>query len=160
MEDAVHLLKLSRPWWELVLRAASVYAMLFALVRLFGKREIGKFTPFDFIFLLIIGAAVSRAIVGGDRSLTAAAIVVVTLAALNYVVGYISLRWQLADRFIEGRPVILVKDGKVKYETLRREGITKNDLLAALRKHGCDRPSDAARVVLETAGSITVKKRE
>ena len=66
------MFELTRPWWEIIARAAIIYVGLFLVLRLFGKRQLGEFTPFDLIFLLLVSDSVSRALVGGDRSLSAA----------------------------------------------------------------------------------------
>jgi uncharacterized membrane protein YcaP (DUF421 family) len=153
------MFELTRPWWEIIARAAIIYGGLFLVLRLFGKRQLGEFTPFDFIFLLLLSDSVSRALVGGDRSLIAAFLALVTLMALNLAMTYVTTRFHLAERLLEGRPQFLVREGKVDYAALRREGISKNDLLAALRKNGCESPNEADWVVLETTGTMTVKKR-
>jgi uncharacterized membrane protein YcaP (DUF421 family) len=153
------MFELTRPWWEIIARAAIIYVGLFLVLRLFGKRQLGEFTPFDLIFLLLVSDSVSRALVGGDRSLSAAFLALVTLMALNLAMTYVTTRFHLAERLLEGRPQFLVRDGKVDYDALRREGVSKNDLLAALRKNGCESPGEADWVVLETAGTMTVKRR-
>ena len=154
------MFSLTVPWWEIALRAAIVYAGLFLLIRITGKREVGELTPFDLVFLLVIAEQVSPALTGGDESLTAAGVGLVTLMALNLAATYLTARVRLAERVMEGRPRFLVRAGKVDYETMRREAISKNELLTALRENGCFRPSEAAWAVLETDGSISVKPRE
>ena len=57
------------PWWEFVVRAATVYVVLLVMVRLTGKRTIGQFTPFDLVVVLLLSEAVSGAINAQDKSL-------------------------------------------------------------------------------------------
>ena len=146
--------------WELVARAAVIYAALFAVIRLTGKREVGEMAPFDLVFLLVIAEQVSPALTGGDESVVAAAIGLVVLVAFNTGVTYLTQRSKRANRILEGQPRFLIKDGKVEYEALRSEGVSHNDLLAALRENGCMKPSQAEWAVLETNGSISVLKKE
>lgn len=145
------------PWWEIVARAAFIYLALFALIRMTGKREVGELTPFDLVFLLVISEQVSPALTGGDQSLVAAIVGLVALLGLNLAVTYLTAHIPRTERVLEGRPRLLIRRGKVDYETLRREAVSKNELLAALREKGCMRPSQAEWAVLETNGRISVK---
>ena len=147
------------PWWEIALRAAIVYAALFLLIRITGKREVGELTPFDLVFLLVIAEQVSPALTGGDESLAAAGVGLAVLMGLNLGATYLTARIPRAERVLEGRPRFLLRCGKVDYATMHSEAVSRNELLAALRENGCFRPSQAEWAVLETNGSISVKPR-
>jgi uncharacterized membrane protein YcaP (DUF421 family) len=153
------MFSLSVPWWEIVLRAALIYVVLFALIRIAGKREVGELSPFDLVFLLVIAEQASQALSGGDKSILGAGIGLVTMFTLNLAVTYLTARIPRAERVLEGKPRFLVAGGKVDYETMRREAVSKNELLAALRDKGCLRPSQADWAVLETDGTISVRPR-
>lgn len=149
---------LTVPWWDIILRAAIIYAGLFALIRVAGKREVGELSPFDLVFLLLISEMVSPSLTNGDNSLAAAFIGLGTLLALNTLVTFLTSRFLRIERVLEGRPEFLLRNGKVDYRALRKEGLSNNDLMAALRENGCMRPSEAEWAVLETSGRISVKK--
>jgi uncharacterized membrane protein YcaP (DUF421 family) len=148
------------PLWEPVLRGALIYAALLILLRLTGKRQVGQFTPFDLVLLLLVSEAVSNALSGGDDSVTGGLIVVATMLLLNLAVGWMTTRSPVVERRLEGRPQFLIKNGRVDYAVLRRESLSKNDLLAAIRQEGCFRPREVEYAVLETSGRISVRKRE
>lgn len=154
------MFSISVPVWELVVRAAIVYVALFGVIRLTGKREVGELSPFDLVFLLLISEQVSPALTGGDESVVAAMIGLFVLTALNALVTHLTARFPPAERVLEGRPRFLIRRGRVDYRMLRREAVSKNELLAALRENGCFRPSQAEWAVLETDGVISVKPRE
>jgi len=147
------------PWWEIALRAACLYAVLFALIRITGKRQIGQFTPFDLILLMLLSEQASPALSGGDQSMLGALIGIAVLIGLNITVTVATSRSQRVERVVEGRPQFLIRDGRVDYAMLRRESVSKNDLMAAVRDGGCLRPSEVDWAVLETSGTITVRKR-
>lgn len=153
------MFSISVSWWELAARAALIYVVLFALIRITGKREVGEMTPFDLVFLLLISEQVSPALTGGDQSVAAALIGLGVLMSLNLGVTYVAAHMVRAERVLEGRPRMLIRKGKVDYPTMRREAVSKNDLLAALRENGCFRPSQAEWAVLETNGAISVRPR-
>jgi uncharacterized membrane protein YcaP (DUF421 family) len=153
------MFSLTVSWWEIVVRAAIIYVALFALIRITGKREVGEMTPFDLVFLLVIAEQVSPALTGGDDSVAAALIGLVVLLLLNSGVTMLTTRWRRAERLLESKPRLLVRNGKVDYAVLRREGISKNELLAAIRQQGAWRPQQVDWAVIETSGSISMRIR-
>lgn len=153
------LFHLSAPWWHFVLRASVIYALVMVLVRVSGKRAVGQFTPFDLILLILIGNAVQNGINGGDNSLTGAAIMAVTLIALNYLVAWLTSRNRRVERLVEGEPVVLARDGKVFEHVLRRELVSSEDFAEALRSNQIEDIGEVHLALLETNGHITVLAR-
>ena len=154
------LFQLSAPWWHFVLRACVVYVLVMVLVRVSGKRAVGQLTPFDLVLLILIGNAVQNGINGGDNSLTGAAIMATTLIALNYVVAWQTSRNRMVERWVEGEPVVLARDGKVFKHVLRRELVSHDDFAEALRMNNIDDVGDVRLALLETNGRISVIPRE
>ncbi len=154
------LFQLSAPWWVFVLRACVVYGMVMVLVRVSGKRAVGQFTPFDLVLLILIGNAVQNGINGGDNSLTGAAIMASTLIALNYLVAWQTSRNRRVERWVEGEPVVLARDGRVFKHVLRRELVSHDDFAEALRMNNIDDAGDGRLALLETNGRISVIPRE
>ena len=153
------LFELSAPWWVFVLRATAIYALVMVLVRVSGKRAVGQFTPFDLVLLILIGNAVQNGINGGDNSLTGAAIMATTLIALNYAVAYVTSRNRKVEKFVEGVPVLLARDGQLFEAVLRRELVSREDFREALRMNGVDDVAEVELALLETNGSISVVKK-
>ena len=157
MED---LFQLSAPWWHFVLRACAIYVLVMVLVRVSGKRAVGQFTPFDLVLLILIGNAVQNGINGGDNSLTGAAIMATTLIALNYAVAFVTSRSRKVEKFVEGEPVVLARDGKLFEGVLRRELVSRDDFRESLRMNGVEDVSEVELALLETNGSISVVKKK
>ena len=101
------------PWWEFILRGLIVYGFLIVMLRLTGKRQVGQLAPFDLVLLLVLSNAVQNAMNGGDNSITGGMISATTLIVLNGLVGRITYRSKLLERLIEGRPEILIHNGKL-----------------------------------------------
>ncbi|HJU40683.1 MAG TPA: YetF domain-containing protein [Tahibacter sp.] len=150
----------SVPWWELVIRGSVVFLVLFAMLRLIGRRQVGQLTPFDLVLLLIISNAVQNAMVGSDNSLAGGLIVAAVLVAWNFVFGALALRSRRIERVLEGSPELLVLHGRVLHEALERNQISDAELRAALRRAGCFEVGEVELAVLETNGGISVKKRD
>ena len=122
---------------EIVSRAALVYAVLFLLLRFGGKKHVGDLAPFDLVVLLILSETVQGALIADDKSLVGGLIAAATLIALGHVVGYLSWRSKQMERFFEGKPRVLVRNGRVLKETLAKEQVTHSELIEALRREGC-----------------------
>ena len=145
--------------WELVLRSAIVYGFLLVLLRLTGKRQIGQLAPFDLVLLLVLSNAVQNSMNGGDNSLAGGLVSAVTLVALNYGIGYATFRNKRLERLIEGRPQLVIHDGHIFEDVMRRAKLTHHELASALRQSGCSCPQDVQAAILENNGSISVVMR-
>ncbi len=132
-------------------RVALVYAGLLLLLRLAGKRTLGQMTPFDLLTLLLLSNAVQNAMIGPDNSLTGGLLAAAILLLFNRAVASSPLRQTL-----EGSPTLLIQNGQILHEALRREGIELEELDAALREHGVSMPEQGASAVLEIDGTISV----
>jgi uncharacterized membrane protein YcaP (DUF421 family) len=111
---------LSLPWWQFIVRGALVYLALMLFLRFSGKRTVGEFTPFDLLVVILVGETAQGALTGGDESVLGALIVAATLVSLNYLIGFASARSQLIDKLVEGEPVVIVRNGRVLKEVMRR----------------------------------------
>jgi uncharacterized membrane protein YcaP (DUF421 family) len=150
------MLKLGDPAWAIVIRTFVIYLTLLVGLRLAGKREIGQMTVFDLVVLLLIANAVQNAMVGPDTSLIGGILAAVSLLVLNWVVARIRLRWPRLRRLVEGTPTLLVLRGKVIEGQLRREGLDRETLEAAMREHGVADVNQVELGVLEVDGSISI----
>ena len=144
---------------ELIFRVALVYAGVFLLLRVVGKRHVGELAPFDLVVLLILRECVQNALIGDDKSVTGGLIAAATLFGINQVVGRISSRNKRAERLLEGTPRVLVRHGRVLKQVLTEEQITHSELLEALRREGCSSLSKVRYAILEPSGDITIGLR-
>ncbi|MEO7296957.1 MAG: YetF domain-containing protein [Verrucomicrobiota bacterium] len=148
--------KLTTPWWELVLRGIIVYLFLMVALRLTGKRQVGQLAPFDLVLLLVLSNAVQNAMNAGDNSLLGGLILASTLIGLNYLLGLITFKNRKLEALVEGKPEVLIHDGKVFPEVLMRQQISDLELKTAVRNGGCERIEDVHLAVLENNGHVSV----
>lgn len=144
------------PLLLVVVRTLVVYAVMVLGLRLTGKREVGQFTPFDLVLVLLIANAVQNAMVGADNTLLGGVVAALTLFGVNWGVGRVVGRDPSVRRWLLGAPTILVSDGQVLDRNLAREGVTTDELEAAIREHGFDKASDVRLAYLEVDGTISV----
>ena len=146
---------LGLPVLEKILRPVIVYVFLIVGLRLSGKRELAQLNPFDLIVLLTLSNTVQNAIIGDDNSVTGGLIGATSLLGINYLVVRFLYDHRKLDQIVEGSPDILIEDGKVDEQKLKRELITKEELAAAARKQGFDTLAEVRRCVLEPGGTLT-----
>src|SRR4030088_3417597 len=104
------LLHLGVPWYELVIRSVGIYTVLLVGLRVFGKREVGQFTLFDLVFVLLVANAVQPAMTGPDASLLGGVIIVFSLLAANWIVGRLHDLRTLTP-IVTPKATVILKDG-------------------------------------------------
>ncbi|HZL07016.1 MAG TPA: YetF domain-containing protein [Coriobacteriia bacterium] len=144
------------PLLLIVARTLAVYIVMVLGLRFSGKREIGQFTSFDLVVVLLIANAVQNAMVGPDNTLMGGLVAAVTLLAANWAVGRVVDTQPRVRRVLLGEPRVLVSEGTVIEANLRREDLTHEELAAAIREHGFENTSDVRLAVLEIDGTISV----
>jgi len=144
-----------------VFRAVVMFAVLWIVFRVGGRRTLADITTFDFILLLVIGDAAQNAFVGDDFSLTTAALVIVTLLLLDLAVGRLSMRSARLRRIIDSAPVIVIDNGKVLDRVLSWEGMDLDEVLTAAReRHGLERVDQIKYAIVERHGGISVVPKD
>jgi uncharacterized membrane protein YcaP (DUF421 family) len=144
-----------------VFRAVMMFAVLWMVFRIGGRRTLAEITTFDFILLLIIGDATQNALVGDDFSLVTAMLVIVTLLLLDLLMGRSATLSTGLRRVIDSVPVIVIDDGRVLDEALRKEGVDVDEVLAAAReRHGLERLDQIKYAIVERHGGISVVPKD
>ncbi|MFN8012811.1 MAG: DUF421 domain-containing protein [Holophagaceae bacterium] len=147
---------LNQPWWEFVVRALLVYGFLLVVLRLTGKRQVGQLAPFDLVLLLVLSNAVQNSMNAGDNTVGAGYILVLTLVAVNAVMGWLTWKSKRLEAILEGQPLVIVKNGTVDEAALKRERITRHELLSAVRQAGLADLTEVRYAIFENTGRINV----
>jgi len=143
-----------------ILRAAAVYIVLLMIFRVAGKRTLNDMTTFDLVLVLIISEAVQQALVGIDNSMTNAFLLVLTLVGIDILLSVLKHRFPSFGRTLDGRPVVLVRDGRLIEQVAAKERVDEEDVLSAARcLHGLERMDQIRHAVLEAGGKISVIPR-
>lgn len=140
-----------------IIRALVVYISLLVIFRIAGKRSLSQVTTFDLILTLIISEAIQEALVDDDHSLTQAMILVVSLVSFDILLSLMKQRWKLIEKLTDEPPVLIMQDGRVLEEPLRKERVDAPDILHAARQSlGISRLDQLDYAVVEAGGGITV----
>src|SRR5262245_58281987 len=145
---------------EKIIRPILVYFFLIVSLRLAGKRELAQLNPFDLVVLLTLSNTVQNAIIGADNSVLGGVIGATTLLMVNYFVVRFLYNHEKLDRIIEGDPCVLIEDGKLCHDRLKKELITKTELEEAAHKQGFSSLDLIERAILESGGSVTFIARQ
>ena len=144
------------PWWELVIRSIVVYAFLILILRISGKRQIGQMAPFDLVLLLILSNAVQNSMSGGDNSLVGGLLIASVLVGVNFMMGYATYKSKKLETLIEGRPQIIIHNGRLFEDAMAKCQLTHHELDSAMRQAGCDSVGKVRSAILENNGIISV----
>src|SRR5205814_9932302 len=118
---------------DLAIRALVLYAFVFILTRVVGRRELSSLQPFDLILLIVLGDSIQQGLTQDDYSITGALIVVGTIAVLQVATSYVSFRVPLLRPVLDGQPIVVVEDGKPIQKNLHRERISVEELTEEMR---------------------------
>jgi uncharacterized membrane protein YcaP (DUF421 family) len=146
------------PYLEKGIRTLIVYVAVLLGLKLAGKRELSQLNPFDLVVLLLLSNTVQNAIIGNDNSIAGGLFgAAVLLLANHFLVRYLFKSGRL-DK-VEGRPDVLVTDGRILRERLDKEMITVSELESAARKQGITSVAEIKECRLETGGALTFVTR-
>jgi uncharacterized membrane protein YcaP (DUF421 family) len=149
-----HMFVLSVPVLEKISRPIVVYVFLIVGLRLAGKRELAQLNPFDLVVLLTLSNTVQNAIIGDDNSVSGGLIGAATLLLINYLVVRFLFAHERVNRLVEGEPDVLIDQGRVQEDRLKKELLTKHELEIAAHRQGFGNLQEVAQASIEPGGGI------
>ncbi|MGN4719206.1 DUF421 domain-containing protein [Bacillus cereus group sp. MYBK226-2] len=145
------------PEWTLViLRSVFILIVLFTITKCLGKRQISHLSFFEYIAGMTIGGIAAQVSTGLDQKFFHGVFAILTFASLPFFVGILSLKNKTARDFFEGKSTVLIKDGKVLEDNLKKEKYTSDELLELLRGNGAFSIAEVEFAVLEPSGELNV----
>ena len=142
------------------LRVTVIYVALLRLLRLGGRRELAQLTPADMLLLLLLSEAVSPALTGGQDSIGSGLFGAALLIALTWLIGMFTFRSRKFEALVEGRTIVLVRNGKLDQAQLRSMRITDQQLRTSMHEHGVMRIDQIAVAYIEPSGKVTIIKQD
>ncbi len=144
---------------EIVIRGTLVYLVLFIFLRIF-RRNSGNIGIADLLVIVIIADAAQNAMGSKYESVTEGAVLVGTILGWNFILDWLPYRFPSLKRLVEPPPLLLIKDGQLKHSNLRKEMITKEELLSQIREQGVESIDMVKTCYLEGDGQISVISKE
>jgi uncharacterized membrane protein YcaP (DUF421 family) len=140
---------------DIVLRSIVVFLFIWVLMRIVGRRELSNMQPFDLIIIIVIGDLVQQAATQQDMSVTGAILSAGTIGLLTVVFSWFSWRFPRVRPVLDGKPIVIVEDGKPLMDNMRRERVTIEELAAQARLKGIESLESVKWAVLETGGQVS-----
>jgi uncharacterized membrane protein YcaP (DUF421 family) len=134
------------------------YFAVVVLIRLSGKRTLSKWNAFDFVVTVAYGSILATTVLSTRTSLLQGILGVGVLIALQFLLTWLAVRTPAIQHLIKGEPQLLLFEGEFLIEALKRERVTKGEVMAAVRSEGISALEEIHAVVLETDGSFSVIK--
>ena len=145
---------------QMVCRALLVFLLALVLIRISGRRSFGIRSPLDNIILILLGATLSRAIVGASPFVPVI-IACFSIVLLHRLLGYFISRSQYMGHLIEGRKILLFSDGKFINNNMRQALVCEEDIMQGVRKSALTTNMDKIdKVYMERNGEISAIKKE
>lgn len=143
---------------EVLIRTCIMYILLLIVVKLLGKRMSGQLTITELAVMILMGAIVSAPMELPERGVVQGLVILVLLLLLHQALTWLEVKYKKIEHLTQGSVAVLVKDGIIQLQALRRERISKDQLFAVLRNKNIFQLGQVQRVYLETCGLFTVYK--
>jgi len=129
------------------------------VMRVMGRRELSSLTAVDLVLLIVLGDAIQQGLTQDDYSVTGAMIAVATIATVQVLSSYVTFRSKRARRVLEGQPIVIIRDGRLLEDNIRRDRMTADGIAEEMRLQQIASFSEVAWAILETNGEISFIKK-
>lgn len=160
MADWGEIFAFTAPPGETIARGTVMFLALFAMMRLLGKREGGAHSLTDLLVVVLVAQAAAQGISGSASSIGDSLLSTATVLFWSVALDALAYRWKPLARFLKGGPSPIVIDGRINQKALRRELMTREELMEELRLRGVSDVSTVARAYLEMNGMLSVLMKE
>ena len=137
-------------------RTLILYLIVIAALRIMGKRQLGELQPSELVVAIMISDLAAIPIEDSEKSIWMGMIPIVTLVAAEILLSVLELKNETFRTIITGRPSIVIKNGKLQTDVLKKLRISLDDVLEQLRLNGYSQITEVDTAMLETNGQISV----
>jgi len=141
-------------------RTAVMALFLIAGFRLLGKRQLGQVNIYDLAMIMALANGIQNAMTGGKGYLAVGMVSAGTLILIGKGFSLLFIRVPAAEARIVGTPTVIINNGEILRDPMRREHVTEDQVMATLRSHGLSRLEQVRMAILEVDGSLSIVPRE
>jgi uncharacterized membrane protein YcaP (DUF421 family) len=146
------------PLAEVFLRGTLTYLFVLIVLRLL-RREAGALSISDLLVVVLIADAAQNAMAAEYKSITEGMVLIATIASWDYFLDWLSYRVPSINRLVHGTPLLLIKNGRLQWQNMKREMITEEELMGQLREQGVETLEEVKKSYLEGDGHVSVIRR-
>jgi len=143
----------------LIYKCVIIYFVIIFAMRIMGKREVGELSVFDIVIYLVMSELLAISITEADESILKSLVPIATLAILQIVLSWISLKSKKSRDIIDGTGIILIHNGHIRQDVMKKERYNIDDLLTQLHDKNISSPDEVEFAVLENNGTLTVLQK-
>jgi len=141
---------------EPVVRGTIMYLALFIILRLAPTRQVGQLGTSDILVIVLIADVSQNAFAADMKSITEGLMLVITIMAWDWLIDWAAWRVPALGSLLEHPPVTLVRDGRILWRNLRREKMSREELISHMRESGTDDPAAVKLARIEPDGHVSV----
>ncbi|PLR78803.1 hypothetical protein CU633_03140 [Bacillus sp. V3-13] len=143
-------------WIDIFIRSLLFMAALFFMTKLLGKKQISQLSFFEYVSGITIGSIAAEVIINLDKNIWNGVFAIILFGGITYIVDVLSLKSKKFRDIVEGKATVLIKDGKIMEDSLKKELYTLDDLNSLLRKKNVFNAADVEFAALEPNGDLSV----
>lgn len=147
-------------YMNIIIKTVSLYFFIALVYRIMGKKEVGKLGIIDLIVSILIAELAALSIERSDESILISVIPISILVGIQLILGYVSMKSEKIRRFIDGKPTVIIKDGKIVFSEMTKLRYTLDDLIAQLREQSIKSIEEVSYAVLENNGKLSIFSKE
>jgi uncharacterized membrane protein YcaP (DUF421 family) len=156
--DWHHLFVPTESLAELIIRGSMMYLLLFAALRILGRRHVGSLSMMDLLLMVLIADAAQNAMADEYKSITEGLILCGTLLGWNYLLDWLAFMFPAVERILEPPPLPIIRHGKFIRKNLKAELLTKEEVMGQLREQEVFDLADVEYAYVESDGGLSIKK--
>ncbi|NIK75941.1 uncharacterized membrane protein YcaP (DUF421 family) [Paenibacillus castaneae] len=147
-------------FWSLLFRTVIIYFVVFLIMRLMGKREIGKLSVFDLVISVMIAEIAVIVIEDMERSMWSGLMPMFVLLLIQTCSAFMTMKSRRLRLLFDGKPSVIIDKGKINSDVMRKQRYNLDDLMLQLRENKVSALSDVEFAILETSGKLSVILKE
>ncbi|NBD01089.1 DUF421 domain-containing protein [Atlantibacter hermannii] len=141
---------------EVALRSLYTFVLVFIFLKLTGRRGVRQMSLFEVLIILTLGSAAGDVAFYDDVPMIPVLVVFISLGALYRLVMWLMARSEKLEDLLEGKPMIVVEEGELAWDNLRKENMTEFEYFMELRLSGVEQLGQVKLAIQETNGQLSV----
>ena len=145
---------------SIIFKTLLLYFFIVIAYRIMGKKEVGKLSIIDLIVSIVMAELAAISIEQYDSSILISIVPILCLVITEILFSYIGLKSSKIRKLIEGNPIVIIKDGKLNFEAMKKLRYSLDDLISQLREQGIKSIEEVNYAVLENNGKLSIFQNE
>ena len=146
--------------YDIIIKTVIFYIVLIVVIRLLGKREVGEISVFDLVIIIIVADIATLSINANWEMVIPTLLSLFSLLILQKLLAFLSMRFPFLRKVVDYSPSIIIYDGKLNLEEMKKQAYTVEDLICQAREKGVMDLSEIRMAILESTGQLSIYKKD